>query len=141
MRGAVGFAHRPAFRRAGDGPLVAQILVQLLAREGKEGREHHLQSINRAQSDVQNSSGSFPISRDELPRLVLGEVLIDERGEVKQLLQCGAKSRRLEVLSDFREPWLDGLDEALVFWGDLARPRELPKSPVGVHERAMCVVS
>src|SRR5438093_11130356 len=137
VRRAVGFADRPPFRGARDSSLIAEILMQLLAREGQEGREHHLESIDRAQRDVQNSSGSFSIRRDQLPGLGLGQVLIDERGEVKQFLEGRAKARSLEMVADIRESGLDRLDEARVAGGELARLGDLPETPMSIDERAM----
>src|SRR5205823_2573528 len=83
VRRAVRFADRAALRRARDEAVVTERFVELLTREWQERREHHFESVDAAKRDIEDGPGPLAIGRDELPRLGLGQVLIDERGEVK----------------------------------------------------------
>src|SRR5205085_7567735 len=72
---AVGLPHGPSFRRSGDDAIMTQIFVELLAGEGEERREHHLEVVDAAERDVEHGPGALAVARDRLPGLVRGEVL------------------------------------------------------------------
>ncbi len=87
---------------------MAKHLVKPLAREGQYRCEHQLQVVDTLERDVEDSCRSLAIRLDDVPRLLLAQVLVDESGQPHRLGDRSLEPRLAVQRSDTLEASLDG---------------------------------
>ena len=100
--------------RPGEPALVAEQLVQALARVRQEGREEHLEAVDRAQGDEEHRGGTLGVARRQRPGRLVAQVLVDLGREAHRLGERGAEAGALDQRADRLEAGLDRREQRAV---------------------------
>ena len=104
---------------------------------GQERREQGLQRVDAAERDVQDGRCSLAVGLHEVPRRLLGDVLVRERADAHRLPDRCLEAHLFDERADLVEAGGDGVEHAPVGIRQLAGRRDSAERAVRVHERAV----
>ena len=137
MAVAVAFLDIAELERPGQPTVVAQELVQPLARKRQKRGEDQLQGVDDPQRDEEDGGGSPPVMLDHRPRRLMVDVLVPDARQPHGLGERGPEARLLDEFPDRVEARGDGGERRLVGLRQRPRRGHLAEVAIGVRQRSV----
>src|SRR5205823_15105990 len=117
------------FERPGEQALVAEELMQPLAREREKGREDDLEGVDYAQSDVQDGCRALPVLLDHGPWWLVVDELVADARKPQRLRARSPETRLFDQLAHRFEASLHRRQGVAIVLGQLLRGGNLTEVP------------